>query len=61
MLTPLFDDDPGFLQAVEDFTIEQLIPQFSIEALVVAVFPGAAGFDEQGPAADLLQPIPDSL
>ena len=50
MLTPLLDDDFGSLEAVEDF----FISQFSIEALVVAVFPGAAGLDEQGPVADLL-------
>ena len=54
VLSPLLDDDLRFLQAVEDFSIEQLIPEFSIEALVVAVFPGAAGLDEQSPTADLL-------
>ena len=54
VLSPLLDDDFGLLEAVEDFSIEQLIPELSVEALVVTVFPGAAGFDEQSLAADLL-------
>ena len=61
VLSPLLDDDFGLLEAVEDFSIEQFISEFSIKALVVTVFPGAAGFYEQSPTADLLQPIPDSL
>lgn len=30
---PLFDDDPGLLQAVEDFAIEQFVTQLAVEAL----------------------------
>ena len=40
VLSPLFDDDFGLLQAVEDFTVEQLIPEAGVEALAVAVLPG---------------------
>jgi len=32
---PLLDQDLGFPQAVEDFAIEQLIPEPGIEALAV--------------------------
>ena len=42
-MSPLFDDDFGLLEAIEDFSIEQFVPEFSVKALVVAVFPGAAG------------------
>ena len=40
VLSPLFDDDIGLLQAVEDFTIEQLIREAGVEALAVAVLLG---------------------
>ena len=46
VLSPLFDDDFGLLEAIEDFSIEQFVPEFSVKALVVAVFPGAAGFSK---------------
>ncbi len=45
VLTPLLDQRLGFLQRVEDLAIEQLVPQLSIEALVVAVLPRTAGLD----------------
>ena len=61
VMSPLFDDDFGLLEAIEDFSIEQFVPEFSVKALVVAVFPGAAGFDEQGLAADLFEPVPNDL
>jgi hypothetical protein len=40
VMSPLFDDDFGLLEAIEDFSIEQFIPEFSVKALVIAVFPG---------------------
>ena len=57
VLSPLFDDDSCLLEAIEDFSVKKLIPEFSVEALVVTVFPRAAGFDEQGLATDLFEPI----
>lgn len=39
VLPPRFDDDLGFLQRVEDFAIEQLVTEFRVEALAVALFP----------------------
>ena len=47
VLAPLLDDDSGFLQAVEDLSIEQFIAQFSVEGFAVAVLPGTTGFDVQ--------------
>lgn len=61
LLPPLFDNDLGLLQSVEDFTIEQLIPEFTIEALDKAIFPRAAWFDEQGLDRQLVQPGADLL
>ena len=40
VLAPLLDDDLGLLQWIEDFTVEQLIPETGIEAFDIAVFPG---------------------
>ena len=45
-MSPLFNDDFGLLEAIEDFSIEQFVPEFSVKALVVAVFPGAVGFSK---------------
>ena len=61
ILSPLLDDDFGLFEAIEDFSLEQFIPEFAVKALVVTVFPGAAGFDEQGPAADLFEPVANDL
>jgi hypothetical protein len=30
--TPLFDDDLGFFQGVEDLAVEQFVPEASVEA-----------------------------
>ncbi len=56
---PSFDQHLGFLQRVEDLAIEQLVPQLSIEALVVAVLPRTAGLDVEGLYVDPAEPIPD--
>ncbi len=37
---PLFDQDLGLTQAVEDLPIEELIAESGIEALAVSVLPG---------------------
>jgi hypothetical protein len=39
---PALDDDLGLAESVEDFAVEQLVAQASVEALDVAVLPGAA-------------------
>ena len=39
VLTPFFDDDLGFLERVEDLSIEQLVAELCVEALAVAVLP----------------------
>ncbi len=44
---PSFDEHLGLLQGVEDLSIQQLIPELAVEALVVAVLPRASGFNEE--------------
>ena len=39
MLSPLFDDDLGLLECVEDVSVEQLVTEVGTEALAVAVLP----------------------
>jgi hypothetical protein len=44
-LSPALYQDLGFLQGIEDLAVEQLIPQFPIKALVVAILPRTPGFN----------------
>ncbi len=36
---PLFDDDLRLFQGVEDFAVQQFVPEAGIEAFTVAVLP----------------------
>ena len=58
---PFFDQDLGFAQAVEDFAIEELVPEAGIEAFAVSVLPGAAWFNVCGLRANSLDPVLDGL
>ena len=58
---PAFDDDLSLAQRVEDFAIEQFIAQACVEALDVAVLPGAARRDVGGLCADRSDPFLHSL
>ena len=48
MASPALDDDLGLAQSVENLAVEQLIAKAGIEALDVAVLPGAAPLDVGG-------------
>lgn len=43
----ILDNDSGFLEGVEQLTIEAFIPDLVMEAFNVAIFPWAARFDVQ--------------
>ncbi len=58
---PAFDDDLGFLESVEDLAVEQLFAKLGVEALAVAVLPGAAGLDVGCAGADRRDPVPEGL
>jgi hypothetical protein len=45
---PALDDDLCLLQRVEDLAIQKFIPQLRVEALAIAILPGAAGHDVGG-------------
>src|SRR5262249_51326999 len=54
---PALDDDLGLAESVEDFAVEQLVAQASVEALDVAVLPGAAPLDVGGLGTDSRDPV----
>jgi hypothetical protein len=39
MDTPLLDQDLRFPLAVEDFAVQQLVPELGVEAFTISVFP----------------------
>ena len=57
MPAPALDDDLGFAQGVEDFSVEQFVAQSSIEAFDVAVLPRAAGLDVSGLGPNSSDPV----
>ncbi len=61
VFSPAFDDDLGFSQRVEDLPVQQFVPEPGIEALDVAILPGAARLDEGGLGTNSLNPGPDIL
>ena len=48
MASPSFDHDLGLRERVEDLNVEQLVPELAVEALCIAVLPGADLLDENG-------------
>lgn len=61
VLPPGFDQDLRFPKRVENLPVEQLVPQFAIEAFIVAVLPRTSRFDEERLDADLVEPASQSL
>ena len=58
---PLLDHHACFGQRVEDLAVQQLVPELRIEALAVAVLPGATRFDERRLRAHGVDPVPNGL
>ena len=56
MTPPTLDNDSGPLKAEEDLAVEQFVAKPCIEALDVAVLPGAAGGDVRGLRAQRGEP-----
>src|SRR3546814_10278555 len=54
--SPCLDQHPGLGKAVEDFAVEQLVPQGAVEALVIPVLPWRARRDVERLHADLPEP-----
>ena len=58
---PFFDQDLGFTQAVEDFTIQELVAEPGVEALAVSVLPRGSWFDVSRLGTNRFDPVLDSL
>ncbi len=58
---PLLKDDLRFEQAAEEFAVEALAAQLVMEALDVAVLPGAAWFDGERLDLRCRQPVLDGI
>ena len=61
LLTGSFDHHLGLSQGVEYLSVEQLISQFSVEAFVVAILPGATWLDIEGLHSQTAQPLTHGL
>lgn len=58
---PALDQKLCLLQRIEDFPVQQFVPQLAVEALVVAILPRAAGLDEQRRYAEPGKPATHDL
>src|SRR3712207_2654118 len=58
---PGLEQDLRLLQAAEDLPVQQLVAELALEALAVAVLPGAPGLDEPGPDPEPPRPCSDRL
>ena len=58
LLPPVLNHNLGFLQAREYFSVQHLISELAIEALIIPVLPRAAGFNEQRLHPNMPQPLP---
>ena len=61
MPAPALDDDLRLAQRVEDLAVEQLVAEPGIEALDIAILPGAARRDVGGLGPDRRDPLLDGL
>ncbi len=57
VISLVLDDDPGFLERVKDFAVQEFVAHLSVEALAVAVFPRATWREISGLCADGLDPV----
>jgi len=58
MLSPDFNHDLRLLKCVEDFTVQQIIAQFPVEAFAVAILLRTSGLDVRGFGSDSGDPFP---
>ena len=58
---PLLDEYRCLGQCVEDLSVQELVPQLAVEALVVAVLPWTARLDEQRLHTESGQPPSDQF
>jgi hypothetical protein len=51
MIAPLLDNERGFSQTLEDFSVEAFVAQLAVERFTVTAFPWASGFNVERPGA----------
>ncbi len=61
MPAPVFDQDLGFFERVEDFAIEQLVSEPTVKAFVIPVLPRASWFNESGIDIQSMEPVFEDL
>ena len=61
MAPPPFDQHLCFVECRKDLSIEQLVAQLGIEALIISVLPWAARLDIERLDADPLEPAADGF
>ena len=44
--SPVFEENPGILEGVEDISVQELVAQPRVEALDVSILPGRTWLDE---------------
>ncbi len=59
--SPLLDEDDSLGQCVEDLSVQELVSELAVEALVVAVLPRTARLDVECLHAEPGQPPPNQL
>ena len=57
VIPPFLDQDLCFSKAVEDFAVQELIPEAGGEAFAVSVLPWAAWLDVRSRGANSLDPV----
>src|SRR4029077_13739226 len=56
-VAPSFYDHPRLMQRIEEFAVEQFIPQFSVEGFDIAVLPRTPWLDKQRHDGEPLVPL----
>ncbi len=59
--SPPFYEYLSFLEGEKDLSIEHFVSELAVEALTVAIFPGATGFDVEGSYSCSFKPLAYSL
>lgn len=61
MSAPVLDHDLGFFEGVEDFAIEQLVSESTVEAFIIPIFPRAPRFNKGRVDLQSVQPVFEDL
>ena len=61
VVAPLLDENLGFPEAVEDFTVKQFVSQLAVEAFAISILPGAARLDVKCLGTHTRKPAPHDL